>query len=1562
MKKHLFSLLFILVSYVGFSQKGLSYQAVILDPSKIEVPGQDISGQPLVNGDVWLKFSIYNGSSLQFEEVQKTKTDAYGLVNLMIGSVSSASFNSLVWDSSQKTLQVHVSFDQGSSYTKVSDQKLTYSPYTLFAETAGKLGGVLGIAGGGTGATTAADARLNLGLDQVNNTSDATKPVSAATRAALDLKANLSEMAASLGTKADTAYVLTKVAAATIADADASTKGKIQLAGDLAGTAAAPTVPGLALKANAADVTAALALKANSANLTLSLATKADTAYVLTKVAAATIADADATTKGKIQLAGDLGGTASAPTVPDLALKANASDVATSLNLKANISDVNSDLALKASTSDLTAGLALKIDASQKGAANGVATLNASGIIPSSQLPPVTLSSTSVVGSDTEMIALTGAIVGSIAVRTDVNKNYVLSALPASTLGNWVELLTPAAPVQAVNGYTGSVNLTKTDFDLGNVDNTRDANKPISNDTQAALNLKANSSTVDAALAQKLNITDANTALAAKSNASEVNAQLATKISAADAINAINLKLDANKVGALSGVASLDASGKIPTDQIPAISFSSVKVLSSEAEMLALGNAVVGSVVIRTDENKNYVLAANDPSILTNWKQLLTPAPPVQSVNGLTGNVTLTKSLLDLGNVENTSDANKPISSLTQSALNTKADISTIQAALNTKANSLDVTAALALKASSEDLLSLRNTVTANTASTTTNSNDIALKANIASPTFTGTVNASSSLNTGQIVSTSIVTAKSFSSTPKVLYHINTTNNIKWDPSQGLNASVTLERLNSILTFTASGSTPLALTTPPVGSYGTLVVSQDASGSRSITLPTNLTNKILGSNSTTTVTLSTAPNSKDILNFYYDGTTCYWNLGQGYGSASPSSASSVASSASTFTGSISLESEVTGKLSVINGGTGVTSLTSGSLLKGNGTNSILPAIPGSDYQLPLTLTTTGSGAATLSGTTLNIPLVSSFTLPTASSSLLGGVIVGTNLSIDGAGVLSANINAGSISGTVAIANGGTGATTQQAAINALTGTQSTGKYLRSDGTNATLSVIQAADIPTLNQNTTGNATTATTAGNITATTNTTLTSLTNLATIGTITTGTWNASTIEVAKGGTGATTQQAAINALTGTQSTGKYLRSDGTNATLSVIQAADIPTLNQNTTGNATTATTAGNITATTNTTLTSLTNLATIGTITTGTWSASTIEVAKGGTGATTATAALTNLGAAPLASPTFTGTVTTGAINSGALSATSVNTPIYASTPQTLTDAATISWNPALGLNASVTLGGSRTLSFSTAPASGAYGTLVVKQDVTGGRTLTLPSVANKILGSTSTTTIGLSAAANAIDIINFYFDGTNYFWNVGQGYGTAASSSSTASNIAGGTAGSIPYQTAAGATSLLPKGTDGQVLTLASGIPSWAAPTGGSGSGGHYVGEVYGGGIVFYVTTGGYHGLIASSTDIVAIPMVIFDRATSPSYKYSTNSENLYTDWVTPTFSQLNILYSARATTGLNLGSFFYVSSTFGDNDAFSFKGLNFSNNAAGTVNGNWSTNGPEIRGRAIRTF
>jgi hypothetical protein len=62
-----------------------------------------------------------------------------------------------------------------------------------------------------------------------------------------------------------------------------------------------------------------------------------------------------------------------------------------------------------------------------------------------------------------------------------------------------------------------------------------------------------------------------------------------------------------------------------------------------------------------------------------------------------------------------------------------------------------------------------------------------------------------------------------------------------------------------------------------------------------------------------------------------------------------------------------------------------------------------------------------------------------------------------------------------VTGTVAIANGGSGQTTAQLAINAFAGAVTSGSYLRGNGTNVVMSAIQAADVPTLNQNTTGTA-------------------------------------------------------------------------------------------------------------------------------------------------------------------------------------------------------------------------------------------------------------------------------------------------------------------------------------------------------------------------------------------------------------------------------------------------------------------------------------------------------
>lgn len=77
---------------------------------------------------------------------------------------------------------------------------------------------------------------------------------------------------------------------------------------------------------------------------------------------------------------------------------------------------------------------------SEKGAANGVATLGADSKIPSTQLPAIAITDTFVVNSEANMLALT-AEVGDIAIRSDQNNSaYILQTAPATVLGNWVQI------------------------------------------------------------------------------------------------------------------------------------------------------------------------------------------------------------------------------------------------------------------------------------------------------------------------------------------------------------------------------------------------------------------------------------------------------------------------------------------------------------------------------------------------------------------------------------------------------------------------------------------------------------------------------------------------------------------------------------------------------------------------------------------------------------------------------------------------------------------------------------------------------------------------------------------------------------------------------------------------------------------------------------------------------------------------------------------------------------------------------------------------------------------
>lgn len=104
---------------------------------------------------------------------------------------------------------------------------------------------------------------------------------------------------------------------------------------------------------------------------------------------------------------------------------------------------------------DARQGAAIKalIDAetAKYGVANGLATLDAGGKILTSVLPSSTRADAHTVATQVAMLALDAAK-GDVAIRTDLKQSFILSATPASTLGNWVEL-------GALKSYTDTLYL-----------------------------------------------------------------------------------------------------------------------------------------------------------------------------------------------------------------------------------------------------------------------------------------------------------------------------------------------------------------------------------------------------------------------------------------------------------------------------------------------------------------------------------------------------------------------------------------------------------------------------------------------------------------------------------------------------------------------------------------------------------------------------------------------------------------------------------------------------------------------------------------------------------------------------------------------------------------------------------------------------------------------------------------------------------------------------------------------------------------------------------------------
>jgi len=124
------------VAYLYAQTQGITYQALIISDKAEQIPGKDISGNILPNHDIMMRFTILDAAgTIDYQETQATTTDAFGMINLIIGkgeltNVSPKTFTEIDWSGEPKSLKVDISFDQVDPFfTDFSLQELNFVPY-----------------------------------------------------------------------------------------------------------------------------------------------------------------------------------------------------------------------------------------------------------------------------------------------------------------------------------------------------------------------------------------------------------------------------------------------------------------------------------------------------------------------------------------------------------------------------------------------------------------------------------------------------------------------------------------------------------------------------------------------------------------------------------------------------------------------------------------------------------------------------------------------------------------------------------------------------------------------------------------------------------------------------------------------------------------------------------------------------------------------------------------------------------------------------------------------------------------------------------------------------------------------------------------------------------------------------------------------------------------------------------------------------------------------------------------------------------------------------------------
>ena len=344
-----------------------------------------------------------------------------------------------------------------------------------------------------------------------------------------------------------------------------------------------------------------------------------------------------------------------------------------------------------------------QVKRSEMGVAGGVATLDPEGKVPSSQLPSFV---DDVIEVDSYDNLPTTGEAGKIYVTKDTNLTYRWSGsryieISASlALGETSSTAYPGdkgkETTDKVNTHVADLNnphqVTKEQVGLGNVDNTSDLDKPVSNATQELVDntkkeledlITSNEGGLDNHIKDFNNphqVTAEQVGLGNVDNTADLDKPISnatqTEIDRIDSeIEDIN-----NKFGAEGGFATLDKDGKIPVDQLPSMVDDVIDVDSIE-HLPTTGES--GKIYITKDTNLIYRwngvkyvevseslhLGEIEGTAYEGSKGKEVADKVNTHVSDFNNPHKVTKEQVGLGNVDNTADLDKPISNATQEAL-----------------------------------------------------------------------------------------------------------------------------------------------------------------------------------------------------------------------------------------------------------------------------------------------------------------------------------------------------------------------------------------------------------------------------------------------------------------------------------------------------------------------------------------------------------------------------------------------------------------------------------------------------------------------------------------------------------------------------------------------------------------------------------------------------------------------------------------------------------------------------------------------------------------------------